>query len=158
VRRVLATTALALLLGIALAACGGDDEEVPTLPPPSLEQWQARVNGYCSDGIQEAVALPPPQTTRQVPEDSQARAAILIDVHDAVLPLAQPPDQATQIDLWLGELEADAKLLNKIAVKAASGLDYLTLAGQVDESSGEAANELGLDQCAGLANAIARTP
>ncbi len=129
-----------------------------TLPPPSLEQWQARVNGYCSDGIQEAVALPLPETTRQVPEDAQARAAILVDVHNAVLPLAQPPDQATEIDVWMGEIAADAKLLNKIAVKAASGLDYLTLAGQIDESSGEAANALGLDQCAGLANAIARTP
>jgi len=157
VRRLLLTAALAALLGTGLAACG-DDEEVPTLPPPSLDQWQARVNGYCSDGVQEAVALPPPQTTRQVPEDSQARAAILTDVHNAVLPLAQPPDQATQIDLWMGEIDADAKLLNRIAVKAASGQDYLTLAGQIDESSGEAANALGLDQCAALANAIARTP
>ena len=155
--RLLAIALLSVALAVGLAACGGDDE-VPTLPPPSLEQWQARVNGYCSDGIQEAVALPLPQTTRQVPADAQGRAAILLDVHDAVLPLAQPPDQATDIDLWMGEIAADAKLLSKIAVKAASGRDYLTLAGQLDESSGEAATGLGLDQCAGLANAIARTP
>jgi hypothetical protein len=156
-RRLLATAALGAVLAVGLAACG-DDEEVPTLPPPSLEQWQARVNGYCSDGVQEAVALPLPQTTRQVPEDAQARASILLDVHDAVLPLAQPPEQTTQINSWMGELDADAKLLKKIAVKAAAGLDYLTLAGELDESSGVAANELGLDQCAALANAIARTP
>ena len=154
--RLLAIALLSVALAVGLAACGGDDE-VPTLPPPSLEQWQARVNGYCSDGVQEAVALPLPQTTRQVPEDAQARASILLDVHDAVLPLAQPPDEATNIDLWMGEIQADSKLLQKIAVKAAAGLDYLTLAGELDESSGEAANALGLDQCANLANAIART-
>jgi hypothetical protein len=146
----------AAVIAAGLAACG-DGDEVPTLPPPSLEQWQARVNGYCSDGIQEAVALPPPETTRQVPQDSQARAAILIDVHNAVLPLAQPSGSETAINTWMDEIEADAKLLNRIAVKAAAGLDYLTLAGEIDASSADAANALGLDQCADLANAIART-
>ncbi len=153
---------LAALLAVAalaapLAACG-DDEEAPTLPPPSLEQWQARVNGYCSDGIQEAVALPLPTTTRDVPADARARAEILVTVYNAVIPLPPPEGKSDFIDVWLEELSSDTDLLNEIARTAAADGDYLTQLGELDESAGEAALTLGLDQCAALANAIARTP
>lgn len=155
--RRLAALALAAALVAVPAGCG-DDEEVPALPPPSLEQWQARVNGYCSDGIQEAVALPLPTTTRDVPADARARAEILVTVHDAVIPLPPPEGQSDFIDVWLEEISSDIDLLNEIARTAAANGDYLTQLGELDESSGQAALTLGLDQCAALANAIARVP
>lgn len=154
----LAAVAATLALAAGVAACGDDDGvETPTLPPPSLEQWQAKVNGYCSDGVQEAVALPLPTTTREVPADARARAEILVTVHDAVIPLPPPEGKGDFVDVWLEELSSDTDLLNEIARTAAADEDYLTLAGELDESAGQAALTLGLDQCAALANAIART-
>jgi hypothetical protein len=158
------TRAVAVLLALAfvlpLAACGGDDgeDQMTTFPAPSLEQWQVRVDGYCSDGIQEAVALPLPRSTEELPDDARGRAAILITVRDAVLPLPQPEGEGDTIDAWLTELTADARLLNEVASVAEAGDDYLDLIGELDESSGELAGELGLDSCVTLAQAIARTP
>jgi hypothetical protein len=154
-RAASATVALALLL--TLAACGGDDEPEPPLRP-SLEQWQLRVDGYCSDGIQEAVALPLPTSTKQLPNDARGRAEILVTVRDAVLPLPRPEGEEEKIDAWINELTADAELLNEIASVAAADDDYLDLITSLDESAGQVAGELGLDDCAGLAQAIARTP
>ena len=152
-----ASAALALVIVLSLAACG-DDEEVETLPGPSLEQWQLRVDGYCSDGIQEAVALPLPTSTKEVPDDARGRAEILVTVRDAVLPLPRPDGEEETINAWLNELTADAELLNEIATVAAADDDYLDLLTELDESSGEVAGELGLDNCVALAQAIARTP
>jgi hypothetical protein len=147
-----------LLLAVPLAACGDEEGDVAeALPPPSLEQWQARVDGYCSDGIQEAVALPLPTNSRQLPNDARARAEILITVRDAVLPLARPEGKQDTVDSWLDELTADAEQLSELAATAAAGGDFLSLE-PVDESAGAVALVLGLRECAALANAIARTP
>lgn len=154
-------TAAALIaaLTIPLAACGGDDDGVADpLPPPSLEQWQVRVEQFCSDGIQNAVAIPLPQSTRDIPDDARARAEILVTTRDAVLPLARPEGEGETIEAWLTELTDDARLLNEIASVAAADDDYLDLLAQVDESSAGPASELGLDNCVALAQAIARTP
>lgn len=150
--------ALALFAALSLAACGGDDGEMTTFPAPSLEQWQVRVDGYCSDGIQEAVALPLPTSTKELPDDARGRADILVTVRDAVLPLPRPEGEEETINAWLEELTADAQLLNEVASVAAADGDYLDLIAQVDESSGELAAELGLENCVTLAQAIARTP
>ena len=156
--KLIAAFAAAAAVAVGLAACGGDDETTPQLPPPSLAQWQGRVNAFCSDGIQEAIALPLPQTTEALGPDAQARAEILTTVRDAVLPLPQPPDQAGEIDAWLAEIDADVKQLQQVAKAVVKGEDPLDLVGALDESAGQAALPLGLDQCAALSNTIARTP
>lgn len=156
IRRLLAAVA-ALALAASLAACGGDDGPTQAITP-SLEQWQVRVDGYCSDGVQEAVALPLPTSSKQIPDDARARADILVTVRDAVLPLPRPEGEEERINAWLDELTADADLLNRIASVAAADDDYLELISKLDESSGELATELGLSDCATLAQAIARTP
>jgi hypothetical protein len=156
-RALAAASTLAVVL--SLSACGlSGDETVETFPPPSLEQWQAKVDLYCSDGIQEVVALPLPRTTDEVPDDALGRADILITVRDAVLPLPRPEGEEETIQAWLDDITADAKLLGEISSVAAAGGDYLDLIAELDESSGEIAGELGLENCVTLAQAIARTP
>jgi hypothetical protein len=160
VLRRLTAAALAATFILPLAACGGgdDDDQMTTFPPPSIEQWQARVDGFCSDGIQEAVALPLPRSTKELPDDARGRAEILVTVRDAVLPLPRPEGTEDAVDAWLEELTADAELLNEIASVAAADDDYLDLIAELDESSAGPAAELGLDTCVTLAQAIARTP
>lgn len=155
-RRILAPAlaVLALALAVPLAACGGSDS---TLPSPSLEQWQGRVNGFCSDGIQEALALVSPKSTAQIPKDAQARAEILDNVRDEAAPLPRPDGYDSQIEDWVNQLDGDIKLLQQVAREATSGGDYLTTIGQLDASTGDAAAALGLPDCQQLSVAIANT-
>ncbi len=146
--------ALAALATAAIAGCGGGEQ---TLPSPSLEQWQARVDGFCSDGIQETLALVPPKTTRQIPADAQARAEILDNVRDEAAPLPRPDGYDSQIEAWLAGVGSDIKLLNRIATAATSGGDYLTMLGDLDASTGDLATPLGLPDCQQLSVDIANT-
>lgn len=149
-----ALAAMALALGVPLAACGGSDS---TLPSPSLEQWQGRVNSFCSDGVQETLALVSPKTTAQIPRDAQARAEILDNVRDESAPLPRPDGYDGQIETWIAGLDSDIKLLQQVAREATSGGDYLTTIGELDASTGEAAAAIGLPDCQQLSVAIANT-
>ncbi len=140
-----ALTALAIAVTVPLTACGGGGED--TLPAPSLEQWQGRVNGFCSDGVQETLALVPAKTTRQIPNDAQARAEILANVRDESSPLPRPEGYNTQIETWIAGLDADIKLLGNVAREATNGGDYLTTIGELDASTGDAAAALDLPAC-----------
>ena len=144
---------------LALGACGGDDStsggEAATVSPVD---WQTRANGFCSDGTQEALALPLPTLSSEVGDDAGARAEIVITVRDGILPLARPEGQEEQIQAYLDELTDDARLLVEIRDMAAQGGDPTSLVAQVDESAGQAALALELEDCAAFSNAIARTP
>ncbi len=91
-----AIAALAIALAASLTACGGGGED--TLPAPSMEQWQGRVNSFCSDGVQETLALVAPKATRDIPNDAQARAEILDNVRNEASPLPRPEGYGTQIE------------------------------------------------------------
>ena len=86
--RALAAIALALIpVALAMGGCGGD-EGMPG-GPTDPERWRAQVELMCSDGSQEAVALPLPQAPREIGADAEARAEIVTTVRDGILPL--PP-------------------------------------------------------------------
>ncbi len=127
------------------------------MPAPSLAQWQGRVNSFCSDGVQETLALVPAKVTREIPNDAQARAEILANVRDEASPLPRPEGYNTQIETWIAGLDADIKLLGKVAREATNGGDYLTTIGELDASTGDAAAALDLPDCQQLSAAIANT-
>lgn len=146
--------AIALLAAVlALPACGDDeDAEAGQL---STEVWVARADRFCTDGTQEATALPLPGRPQQVAADAVARAEIVATARDGLLTLGRPEDiDGEDLDAYLAELGADMELLAQIAEGTESGGEYA----QLDESAGLAASELGLAGCAAFANAIARTP
>lgn len=142
--------AAVLTAAIALPACGGDDEgEAEAL---SADDWTARADRYCTDGTQEAIALPLPASSREVGPDAAARAEIVATVRDGLLTLGRPGDiDSEQLDAFLGELETD---IGQLEQSAEAGDGPVAL----DESAGVAANEMGLPGCAAFVNAIARTP
>ena len=141
----LAAVAAALTLG----ACGDDDETTTT--EAGSEAWAADAEEICATAAEEAIALPLPQSKRQLREDAQARAELLTTAIDD-LEAIDPPDDVDPelVGDYLAELEADAEQLRSTA----AGEDSRP----IDESSGQIASELGLDECAAFANAIARTP
>lgn len=148
---------LTLLLGaLAIGACGED--EGPAGNPADPGRWRAQVEMMCSDGSQEAVALPLPQTPRQLGPDAKARAEIVTTVRDGIQPLPAPEGSGGAVEAYLAELSADIELLRAIDAQAAAGGDASGLEAQLDESAGQAALELDLRDCAAFANAIARTP
>jgi hypothetical protein len=149
----LAAAVAALVAAASLAACGGEDSE-----SLSLDQWRDRVAPMCSDGIQEAMAVPLPTSRRQVGEDSRAMAEIVLTVHDGILPLGLPDGEEDAAQAYLDQLAADAELLEEIAAAARAGEDFGALRDELDESAGRLALELDLEQCAAFANAVARTP
>lgn len=148
---------LAAILGLGLGGCG--DEEPQAGDPLDFETWKVRAASYCSDGIQEGVALPLPSNDRQLAADAAQRAEILLTVRDAVLPLGAPDGKGPQVGAYVGALTEDADLLNRISETAANGVDPAGLeSALIEANSGEAARELELEECANLANVIARTP
>lgn len=151
-RGAAATLVLATLIG---AGCGDDEGDGSTGGPLSSDAWRQRVNGFCGDGYQEATALPLPEGAAQVGPDAIARAEILANVRDSILTLGQPDGiDPGAVSGYIDELNADIDELGEIADAAESGAGQT----QLDESAGEAATELGIDDCAALAQAIARTP
>lgn len=154
-RRFLAA-ALAIL-AVALSACG-DDESSDAGGPLSADEWSERVQGFCSDGYQEATALPLPESVQQLEADAASRAEILANVRDSILTLGQPDGiSSDDVGGYVDELNADIDQLAQISDAAKSGAVDPSVA-QLDESAGQAAGELGLDDCVALAEAVARTP
>lgn len=151
-----AIIAALLALPLGLAACGDDEGREPE--PLDLEDWQARVSQLCSDGIQEATALPLPTTGAEVGPDARAMAEVVLTARDGILILATPEGQEEAVAVYLSELSGDAELLLRVARKAERGEDYQTPLARLDESAGQAALELALQDCAAFANAVARTP
>lgn len=146
---------------LALSGCGleGDDEGgeavATTASPLEEEGWTARADRFCTDGTQEATALPLPTRSPEIAADTAARAEILATVRDGLLTLGRPDDvDEVDLNVFLAELDADIEQLSGPAT--ATSADGLSMA--LDESAGQAANELGLPGCAALSNAIARTP
>ena len=78
-----------LVAALAAAALGiggcGDDEGDETGGPPSADEWRESVAGFCSDGYQEATALPLPEQLEQLGPDASARAEILANVRDSIV-------------------------------------------------------------------------
>ena len=147
---------------LAAAALGiggcGDDEGDETGGPPSADEWRESVAGFCSDGYQEATALPLPEQLEQLGPDASARAEILANVRDSIVALGQPDGiSSDDVGGYVDELNADIDQLPQIADDAAAGDPD---AGQngLDESAGEAAAGLGLENCRTLAQVVARTP
>ncbi len=147
-----------VLAALAISGCGDGAGNGSSGGPLSADAWRQRVNGFCGDGYQEATALPLPQSAARVGPDATARAEILASVRDSVLTLGQPdgidPDAVSG---YVDELNADIDQLGAIADAAEAG-DPNAGHTQLDESAGQAAVDLGLDDCAALAQAIARTP
>ena len=134
---------------LLLAACGDDDETTPTVI--SSDEWAVEVSTLCSDGRDDATALPLPTSKRQVAPDAEARARILVTVRDGIVKLGRPEDvNGVAYDAYLTELAADIDQLQAVA-----GGDE---AEPLDESAGQAALELDLEECAAFSNAVARTP
>lgn len=145
--RVAALAAVAAAL--ALGACGDDDET--TTPQAGSEAWTADAEAICAEGSDEAIALPLPGSRKQVAADAGARAEILTTARDELAGLDVPEDVDEQaLGDYIAELDADIEQL--AAISAGGPVE------QLDESSGQIASELGLDECAAFANAIARTP
>ncbi len=118
----------------------------------------AEASRSCSDGVQEAVALPLPADTSEIAVDAQSRAEILDRVYDGILATPRPPEQEEDVAAYLEDLKGDVALLRRIRDEAAADQDTAGLQAQVDESTGALALRLNLEDCAALANAIARTP
>ena len=143
--------ALTALMALGpLAGCGDDEGSTTEL---DAETWAARADRFCTDGVQEATALPLPQKAKDVPADADARAAIVATVGDGIITLGSPEGvDAEALGIYIAELAADNAELTQAADSPAGGPIL------IDESAGQAANELGLEGCAAFSNAIARTP
>lgn len=147
-----------ILASLLTVGCGDDEGDGSVGGPLSADAWRQRVNGFCADGYQEATALPLPQSAAQVGPDAVARAEILANVRDSVLTLGQPDGfDPEAVSGYIDELNADIDQLGEIAEAAEAG-DPSAGPTQLDGSMGVAAAELGLDDCAALAETIARTP
>jgi hypothetical protein len=157
-RRLIGLAAAALATAGLLGACGGDDDGSSPGEPVSEERWRSHAAGLCDAGTQEAVALPLPGNRREVAADARARAEILVNTRDQMMTLPPPEEIADEVDAYLGELDADIDLLSQTAEAARGDGDFRELINQMDESAGQAALELDLEECAAFANAIARTP
>ena len=151
--------AAASLAALALLAAGCGDDGGSTSPGPlGADDWRDRVEQYCSDAYQEATALPLPGHVSQVAEDASARAEILATVRDGVLTLGQPDGiDSGDVSAYVDALNADIEQLGQIADAADDGT-INPEAAQLDEAAGQAAGAIGLDNCAALSQAIARTP
>ena len=144
--------AAAALLG---AGCGNDDGD-DTAGPPGADEWRVSVDGFCSDAIQEATALPLPESLEQLAPDAAARAEIVGNLRDSIVGLGQPDGLGSdEVGGYVDELNADIEQLGQTAEAAAAADPNVP---QLDESAGEAAAALGLEECRALAQAIARTP
>lgn len=138
--------AAAMLL---LTACGDDEETTPTVI--SADEWAVEASAFCGEGRRKATKLPLPTSKRAVAPDAELRVRILTKVRGDIIELGRPEDvNEVAYDAYLTELESDIDQLQALA----AGDD----AEPLDESAGQAALELELDECAAFANAIARTP
>lgn len=155
--RLLAATLLAVALIVA-SGCGDDSEGDPGAPL-SADEWRDRADQFCSDAYQEATALPLPGSIKEVAPDAAARADIVGNVRDGLLTLGQPDGISSEdVSAYVDDLNADIDQLGQISAAAEDGSLTPDLVAQLDESSGQLAAGLGLDTCASLSQAIARTP
>lgn len=149
------TTALAIAL---LAGCG-DDEDAETVTAISAGDFVPLAEEFCTDGTEEATALPLPANAGAVAKDADARAEIVATVRDGLLTLGEPEGvDGESRTAYLVELETDIQQLGEIAAAARTGESYEELNATFDESAGAVAATIGLDACAAFSNAIARTP
>lgn len=147
---------LVVVLIVVWATSGGEES---TGSPAVQPSWAERADAYCSDGLQETVALPLPATAREVAADADARIGIVATVRDGIYTLGDPDagDEALAA-VYVRQLDADLGTLDAIATAARQGGDYTAVAAGLDESAGRTASQLGLGDCAALSQAIARTP
>ena len=137
--------------------CGGGDESGEEAL--GADEWRTRANSFCADGVERATALPLPASRSAVAADAAKRAAIVTKVRDGLMTLGQAEGiDDHEVESYLARLGGDAELLQQISRVARAGGDFQRLNGRLDESAGEVANALELDDCAAFANAIARTP
>jgi hypothetical protein len=157
------TLSLFLLAALTLAvgACGGEDEaDGPTAPPAPLSEaeFTAAADAACEAGAERATELPLPGSRREVEADAEAMGEIVRDVREQISALGAPEGREAEVEAYLAELTEDIALLGEIRAAAAEGGDFREPLRRLDESAGQAASELGLDECAGFANVVARTP
>lgn len=151
-----AILALAVVLIVRLIG-SGDDADADAAP--NGDDWAGLANAYCADGIQEASALTLPSSADEVAADASDRIQIVAAVRDGVYTLGTPDDvDPDQVDAYLASLDDDLTALDEIRSAARSGGDYQSLVAGFNESSGQIASDLGLDDCASFAQSIARTP
>lgn len=151
-------SALLAAAALAVAGCGDDEGSDEPGAPPSGDEWRQSVDGYCSDAYQEATALPLPTGIDELGPDAAARAEIVGNVRDSIVAQGQPDDiDSDAVGGYVDELNADIEQLSQISEDAAAGNPDAGT-NQLDESAGEAASGLGLENCQALAQAIARTP
>ena len=155
---VAAVALLALALSGLLGGCGGGEETGDPGAPLSADEWRERAQGFCSDAYQEATALPLPSSTSEVAVDADSRAEIIGNVRDGLLTLGQPDGiSSDDVSAYVDALNADISQLGQVAEDARGG-QINPDSSQLDESAGQAAGTLGLDDCVALSEAIARTP
>ena len=144
-------TVALLAIGAAMAFAGGCGEDDETTSGLDADIWSASAEDACAAGSRDAIDLPLPSRKGEVAKDVEARAAILVSVRDELTALGTPEGiDGEALSAYLDQLELDIEKLEAV------GLTGVTQ--PLDESAGQAALELGLDECAAFANAIARTP
>lgn len=144
--------AAVVVLATAIAVGCGDDPADPE--PFSAAEWRERADQFCDEGAQDATALPPPGSRREIAEDASARAEIIATVRDGIVTLGTPDGiDDRQLTSYLVALEADVGKLEQLAEGGGSGG-----AAVIDETTGGIAGDLGLQSCAAFVNAVARTP
>ncbi len=158
-RKLLLSIGLLVVVGAAIILITSGDGGEAGAEAFTGETWAEQADGYCSDGLQEATALTPPSSARQVAADANARIAIVATVRDGIYTLGEPEDADQALAaVYVDQLNSDLDELAAIADAAKSGGDYQSLSAGFDESSGQTADRLGLADCAAFSEAIARTP
>ncbi|MEZ5156870.1 MAG: hypothetical protein R2718_12285 [Solirubrobacterales bacterium] len=111
---------LVVVLIVVWATSEGDES---TGSPAVQSSWAERADAYCSDGLQEAAALPLPGTAREVAADADARIGIVATVRDGIYTLGDPDagDEALAA-VYVRQLDADLGTLDAIATAARQGV------------------------------------
>ena len=151
-------SAIAVVLGIVLLirSCGEDESGDTTVAAGS---WEEQAEGYCRDGLQEATSLALPSSAREVAADAEARIQIVATVRDGLYTLGEPTDlDPARTAIYVDQLTGTLNLLDQVREAARSGGDYQEINASISESSGQTAADLGLENCAAFAQAVARTP
>lgn len=134
------------------------EPQVPEAPGSEVDAFLTPAEASCAGGVERATELPLPAGRREVAVDAEEMAAIVADVREQIASLEAPHELQSDVDNYLGELAADEELLREVAAAAAEGGDFREPLNRLDESAGEAARVLGLQECVAFANVVARTP
>lgn len=140
--------ALAVVAAIlVLPGCGGESGEL------SPGEWVNAADDVCIDGTEEVAALAPATTPEEAVRDANARAQTVASVRDGLIALSRPEGvEEADLDLYLGELDADLEVLARAAAAARRGEPYAPL----DKSASLVAINIGLADCVAFSDAIAQ--